>query len=86
MPDFRPRAPGTEVAPLRPMAETCRRCGANGSLYPIGKELYCRGCFEMSFRVVSRYRLLDRRDARREPRGYGRRWTDDLTDRPPSDS
>jgi len=33
----------------------------------------------MSFRSVSRYRLVDRRDPDREPRGYGRRWSDVLT-------
>ncbi|HWC65115.1 MAG TPA: hypothetical protein VG777_03455 [Thermoanaerobaculia bacterium] len=69
------------------MVDLCRRCGAAGPLFPIGKELYCRRCFEMSFRVVSRYRLLDRRDPRREPRGYGRRFTDRLTESPrPDDS
>jgi len=61
------------------MAEHCRRCGAIEGLFPIEGRLYCRPCTELSFRTVSRFRLYDRRDPQRDPRGYGRRWTDVLT-------
>jgi hypothetical protein len=40
----------------------------------------------MSFRSVSRYRLVDRRNPDGEPRGYGRRWSDVLTTPSRSDS
>lgn len=62
-----------------PVVDFCRRCGAAGSSFFLGKDSYCRDCFEMSFRVASPYRLHERRDPQREPRGYGRRFTDRLT-------
>jgi len=39
---------------------------------------YCMNCCELAFRSLPRWRGVERRDARREPRGFGRRWTDVL--------
>jgi hypothetical protein len=74
------------VAPLSFMSGTCHRCGSSSLLFPLQGKRYCRPCVELSFRSVSRYRLIDRRDPSREPRGYGRRWTDVLTKPPGADS
>jgi len=61
------------------MAEACRRCGGPGPVFHLEGIGYCHDCLELSFRWIRNYRLLDRRSPRREPRGFGRRWTDVLT-------
>ncbi|HET9793352.1 MAG TPA: hypothetical protein VFS34_02730 [Thermoanaerobaculia bacterium] len=72
---------------MLPVTGTCHRCGVEGPLFILEGARYCRPCMELSFRAVRNYRLLERRNPRREPRGFGRRWTDILTEeRPKPDS
>lgn len=63
------------------MAESCYRCGSPGPLLSLQGKLYCRPCCELSFRALPRYRRVERRNPEREPRGFGRRWTDVLVSR-----
>jgi hypothetical protein len=60
------------------MTDVCYRCGSPGPLVLLQGKQYCRPCCELSFRSLPRYRRLERRDPQREPRGFGRRWTDIL--------
>lgn len=60
------------------MIDRCARCGAQGRVFPLDRGVYCLNCCELSFRNRPRWRGIERRDPRREPRGYGRRWTDVL--------
>ncbi len=56
----------------------CERCSKMDRLFLVDGKRLCVSCFELNLGAEPRRAGADRRDADHDPRGFGRRFDDDL--------